>query len=131
MSVLNINGINGYQVAHSIKFAICKSLDMRSHVAEIVNNGNAIRIYGKRNETNIYVRIETYQGRFIVNFSSVALDESLQRQGIFTDIIKNVSNVNIVNYIKIGSVVTPQMKQFCITRGFKAINDGDFIKQVR
>lgn len=109
--------------------ALRKALDLRKFSIESVYNGSSFRIIGRGNYTNIYIRLENRNNINCVNFSSISIDEKLQRTGILTTLVNEVSKQPAVGAIIIGSVCTEEMRNWCKKNRYDQIGYGtDFIK---
>lgn len=84
---------------------------------------NTILISGKVLQTHIYIRHEISSKGYTVNFSNVVIDESLRRSGQFTGLVKAVISSGAADIIKIGEVLTPEMRDWCKKYAF-ITNDG-------
>lgn len=108
--------------------------DMRKYVVQKCYS-NAVRIYGKRLNTNIYIRLETYSNltsKVVINISSVEIDEKYRRQGVFTNFIKRIAQEKYIGAIKIGGVCSPEMYKWCMKYGLTCSEYGDdYYKVIR
>lgn len=117
-------------VTNDITTRIKKLFDLRKY--RVYNPyRNSITIQGKRNETYIYIRVEQMNSNIVLNFSNIDLDESIRRQGVFTNLVNELSKSNDVNIIKIGTVLTNEMLNWCKKHNFETKDNSDFYKVIR
>ena len=116
------------QVYDKLKLA----LDLRRFTVESIYRGNAFRVSGRGNDTNIYIRIEYREGHKCVNFSTIYIDERFRRRGFLTSIVNHVASANDVDTIIIGGVCTEEMRNWCAKYDFKLMSTYgyDYYKEV-
>ena len=120
---------NYYKISDRLYECLRKSVDLRRFTVEKIYGGKAYRIWGRGNDTNIYIRLELREIGVCVNFSTVELDERFRRQGLFRHIAACTYNIDGVAGIIIGGVCTQAMLNWCHTNGFVPLNEYyDFIK---
>lgn len=117
------------QAYAAIDCAIKKYFDLRSFKIKKTYANNIV-VQGKVNNTFIYVRYEIDKYGITVNFSNVVIDECMRRKGMFTGLVKVVASCKCVNAIKIGSVETREMENWCLKHKLEK-HDYDYIKVIR
>lgn len=83
---------------------------------QVMNNGNVIQITGRR---NLFFWIRLYydnkNDKYIVDLNNVMLPEKLRGKHIFTHIFDRLKNCKYVEEIRITSVCTEDMKNWCMS----------------
>lgn len=116
-----------------IKKVIKKVLNKHKIKADIsiCNNYRAIMVCNDaENEDDIlyiWIRILNIPNTnsYIIDISNICLPENKRRTGVFTNLYNELSKCKYVDKIRIISVCTYEMKNWCITNGLITYNDGN------
>lgn len=104
---------------------------MRNYFSDIevniVNFYRSIRVTNKDWSLNFWIRIYEYNNTLVLDFSSVEIPKEYRRKGIFTKVVNELIKYKYTQEIRVTSVLTPEMKNWCIKNSFKITNEIDFI----
>lgn len=92
------------------------------------NFNRAIRVIdpSKGYELNMWIRLIQFKStdKICVELSSIEIPKDKRRQGILTNMFKALAENKYVNDIRVISVLTDEMKNWCIKNGLKPYEDG-------
>lgn len=91
------------------------------------NFGKCIRIINNnqdniKEDLNIWIRFiidNQTDNKYIADVSSAIIPQSLRRKGIFTSFYNTLKSSNHISKVKITSVITEEMKNWCIKNNLK------------
>lgn len=95
--------------------------------ANIVNFYRSIRVTNKDWSLNFWIRIYEYNNTLVLDFSSVDIPKEYRRKGIFTKAINELKKCEYIQEIRVTSVLTDAMRNWCIKNDFKKTNEFDFM----
>lgn len=73
----------------------------------------------------IWIRfLITKNDKFIADLNTIELPEEHRRKGVLTSIYKVLNDYSEIEKVKITSVLTVEMKNWCIKNGLKSLDDG-------
>lgn len=94
---------------------------------EIANFYKAIRVTNEYWTLNFWIRIHEISDKLVLDFSTVEIPKEYRRKGIFTEVINQLKECKHIKEIRVTSVLTPEMKNWCIKNSFKVTNEIDFV----
>lgn len=94
---------------------------------EITNFYKAIRVTDEYWTLNFWVRIHEINDKLVVDFSTVEIPKEYRRKGIFTKVIDELKKYEHTKEVRVTSVLTHEMRSWCIKNNFKATNELDFV----
>lgn len=94
---------------------------------EITNFYKAIRVTDEYWTLNFWVRIHEINDKLVVDFSTVEIPKEYRRKGIFTKVIDELKKYEHTKEVRVTSVLTHEMRNWCIKNNFKATNELDFV----
>lgn len=104
---------------------------IRGTVAEITNFYSAIRVTNEDWSLNIWIRINTTNKKITLDFSTIEIPSEYRRKGILTSTINNLKSLGTIGKIKITSVLTKEMLNWCIKNGFEQTGELDYTYMIK
>lgn len=82
----------------------------------LVNNSNVIACAG--DDISFWLRLlPSTDNKFRVEISSIVIEESKRKRGIFTSLYKTLESCEAVNFVIITSVCSDEMRSWCESNG--------------
>lgn len=111
------------EILNNIANALAKVFKGDSFRLNAAYGGMSMSVQGTDNETYVYFRIAPFRNnKVIVEISNIELDESIQRKGYFTRLIKELSKIKGIDRIIVQNILSEEMALACIKNNFKESN---------
>lgn len=106
-----------------------KHFNSRHYSVELVNFNKVIKVESKHNNpdrTYIWIRLMPTKSGIQLDVSSINLSTSTRRKGKLTNLVKDLIETNIISSLTVTGACTDAMKNWCVSRGFTYIGDGNY-----
>jgi len=119
--------------------AIRKVMDKHNikNITEPVNYYRTIKVSNSatKPENNLYIWIRLLYNKtiskYIAEISNIEIPVKSRQKGVFTDLYKSLLNCKLIDEVRITSVCTREMKNWCDKHRLKSYNAGtDYTSKV-
>lgn len=108
---------------------------LRKYISDVdvrIENGyKALRVVNKDWSLNFWIRIYNWSDTFTIDFSSVEIPKEFRRKGIFTKVFEALKKVKIVDEIRVTSVLSVEMENWCNKNRFRDCGYNNYSYEIK